>query len=232
MAERRAASLLDFAIAASIAVVPVLLGVRAAGRRGPPGRRRRRRGAAPQRPLRQRAPGRGAQDLRARDRAPRSAIAARAARRRAACSPACPRAGANGAAPRPCARLAGRDRPGAHAAAAAGRADRRAAGRARRRAAALQQPQPTRASSTAVGFDAGALVRRRRATLAAPVETPDVPGPQLPAALRRPRRARSPRCARADARMLDDARLARHRGPRDAGALAPRPGDARSRRAR
>ena len=41
MAERRPATLLEFAIAASIAVVPVLLGVVAAGRGSAAGRSRR-----------------------------------------------------------------------------------------------------------------------------------------------------------------------------------------------
>ena len=64
MAERRTTSLLDFAIAASIAVVPIMLAIAAAGGRDPPGRARRGRMARPARSLRERAPGRRAEDLR------------------------------------------------------------------------------------------------------------------------------------------------------------------------
>ena len=78
MAERPApASLLDFAIAASIAVVPVMLGVARARRRRPAGRPGRRRGSGQRRSLRQRAPCRGAEDLRAGGRAARRRRAAR-----------------------------------------------------------------------------------------------------------------------------------------------------------
>ena len=72
MAERRRSSLLDFAIAASIAVVPIMLGIAAAGGGDSAGRS----GAAslaraPTDRYVERAPCRGAEDLRGSDRAAR-----------------------------------------------------------------------------------------------------------------------------------------------------------------
>ena len=203
----------------------------AAGRGGAPGRSRRRRRAGPRRPLRQRAPRRGAEDLRARDRPPRRGRAA-PRRRRRACSPACPQCrrewgGARGAARAGCASARARsaaDAPPADA-------DRRAAGRARRRAAALQHARQRARRATAVGFDARALVRRRRrARSRRRSKRPTYPGQRF-----------SVRCAdlagalaalaRADGRMLE---ALAWRGTEGSATLArwrPEQDDARSRRA-
>ena len=202
MAERRAVSLLDCAIAASVAVVPVLLGVVAAGRGRAPGRPRQPLAPGPQRPLRQRPPRRGAADLRARDRAPRP---------RRSRAPVTTDDVLDGLAP--CRREWG-GATGAQAVAAPLRPRRR-----RRRAAGRAGRRPARASSTPrccasaarangrvehrVGVDAARWFAAAADALATPLETPDAPGQRFQvrcadlagalAALRARRRARCSR---------------------------------------
>ena len=99
------------------------------------------------------------------------------------------------------ARLAGRERPGAHAAAAAGRAGRRAARRLRRRAAALRRRSNARVEHP-VGFDAGRWFAAAGAALATPIENPDAPA--LPFRLRCADLADAlAALARSDGAMLD-----------------------------
>ena len=104
---------------------------------------------------------------------------------------------------------------------AAGRRSRRPAERARRRAAALQRRGRTRRVEQRVGLDRRALVRRRRRrSWRRRSRSPDVPGPALPGALRRPRRRarraaprRRARCSRRFAwRGSEGARDARRAG--------------------
>ena len=110
----------------------------------------------------------------------------------------------------------------AHAAAAAGRADRRAARRRSTRRCCASAAAPTGASSDPVGFDAGALVRRGRAALArAGRESPTYPGQPFHVRCA-DIAARCRALARGDGRDARRARVARHREPARAGALAAR----------
>ena len=232
MAERSAPrSLLDFAIAASVAVVPVLLGVVAAGRGRPPGRSRRLGAQRPQRPLRQRAPRRGAEDLRARDRARATRARTRCRRRRAlldgaAAVPA--RMGRRGDAARAGCASSRRRRtppppPAEQIAAQLGELD----------AALLRfSARPNRARRAAGRLRRRALVRRRRrARWRRRSRRPTYPAQRFQPALRRSRRG-ARRRSRAATRACSTAWPGAAPRAQRARALAARAGDARSRRAR
>ena len=221
MAERKPASLLDFAIAASIAVVPVLLGVVLL--------------VAVIRPADVEASGRSPQEryVSARQVAALKTFEPAVLRRSGdqrplpdgagvlAALPACQREWRGAS---PWRGLAGRERPGAHAAAAAGRAGRGPARRLRRRAARLRQPQQ-RAGRACGRLRRRSLVRRRRRGAGGADREPRRAGASVPPALRRPRR-----CARhPGAQRRRDARqpgLARQREPGRARPLARGAGDA------
>ena len=220
MAERRA-SLLDFAIAASVAVVPVMLGIVALVAWVRP--------ADPESAWRQ-----GRDDryvsvrhvaaLKTFERAivqrPRPAAGARAPPR---CSTACRHAGANGAraAGLPVAAPLVFDAPPAPI---AGRADRRAAQRARRGAAALQhaRERPRRAPRR---LRRDALVCRRARGAGDADRVRCRARAAVPCAMCRPRR-RARRLASQRWPHARSAGMARQRRQRHAGALARRPGDA------
>ena len=233
MAERAPASLLDFAIAASIAVVPVLLGVVAPGRG---------RSARPM-PMR-RAAARSDRYVSVRLVAAlktfEPAVAARA-------PPSLPRvpdgAGVLAALPAMPARMARRRRAGApgwprtawRARAPPPPAEQIAAQLAalRRRAARLQQPQQRAGRRIrSASMPARWFARGQRRAGDADREPPTSPGQPLPAALRRSRR-RARGAARAATRaMLDSLAWRGSESRRAARALARRRRRCRSRRAR
>ena len=171
MAERRAVSLLDFAIAASIAVVPVLLGVVAAGR----GRSVPADPDASGARATATATSASATSRRSRPSSPRSCAGPRSAARLVTTDEvlaASRHAGANGG------RLAlARKQWLADLPSAAPTTRRRrrrsppSSGGLRRRAAALQRP-PQRPRRAPVGFDPARWFAAAAAALAAPIETP------------------------------------------------------------
>ncbi len=201
MAERRPIALLDFAIAASLAVVPVMLGMLwlvAVVRPADPAAAARQRVG---RPLRQRAPRRRAADLRGGDRAARRPVRIRRAMP-ANCSPASRRAGANGSAARAvssacCRRSARRRRPRRRPTRSS-----RAWRRSMRRCCA-SAPAPTRASANRSASTARAGSPRSTSAFAASGRV----GRRTPSSASRCAAPTSsapwPRCARSDARMLE-----------------------------
>ena len=225
MAERRAVSLLDCAIAASV------------GRRAGHCSASSRWSRSCARPIPDRVWRQGRSDryvsvrhvaaLKTFERAVvrRAATGSRAADGARRARRPCRRAGANGAA-RPARRSGCARSPSAAPTTAPPAAQhRRAAERARRRAAALQRARRTRASSTAsasmrrAGSPPPTTPWRRRSRSAdAPGQRFQVRCADLAGALGALRRA--------DAAMLETLGLARHRRRGDARALAPRPGDA------
>ena len=211
MREAAPATLLDFAIAASIAVVPVLLR-RADRRRRSCGRRIRR--ATRARNADQHVSVRQVAALKTFERAivRRDAVHGARCRRAKRCSTAFPQCRARVGRPRrrdaPAAALLARGR---ERDALAGAADGGAARGARRGAAALQhrRQSPRRATPWASTPRAGSTRCARRCET--PIEAPEYPGPQVHRAVRRHReRGRDARARRRpDAAR---ARVARHRG--------------------
>ena len=203
------------------AVVPVLLAVllvvawRASARRRTRGARRR--------PSRQRAPGRRAQDVRARHRPPRRVVRGRRRRRR--CSPAFPQCSAEWQGrERACRPRAQPGRRHARRCARAGRADRARSSRelddallAHQHAGQSARRRCRSASTSRAGREAArdALAHAGRVAATIRAARSRVRCADLARAVRT--------LARADARMLARARVARHRGRAHGRALAARP---------
>ena len=222
MNDARSRTLLDFAIAASVAVVPIMLGMLllvAVIR--------------PQDPSAAFGPGQADRYVSVRHLAALKTFEQAVARRPATTS-ATPTAAdvlaASSAVPSRLggemehvgsAAFAARRHAGIHA--RSSRADRRATRRARRHAAALQH------ASQHPGRRCGRLrchplVRCRRQRTRRAVRSARVPGPALPRRMRRPRR-RIDRIDPLGRPHAGGAGLARHRGRRGGGALAPRADD-------